>query len=210
MAEILPDGSHTEPQVVLERPYHLSYPFVFEWDGNVWMIPESGANRTVELYRAVDFPSAWSLDRVLLDDIAACDATLFSADSRWWMAVNIAPDPSAAYWDELHLFHAGTPLGPWTPHASNPVRSDTRSSRPAGHVVATSEGLLRPAQDCSRGYGYAIVLNRIDRLDDHRFVESEVGRLLPTWHPGLNGTHTINATGRLVAIDGKLRRPRFW
>jgi hypothetical protein len=210
VSELLDDGACSEPRVVLERPYHLSYPFVFEWDGAIWMIPESGANRTVELYRAIAFPFSWTLDRVLLNDVAACDATLFHTNGRWWMAVTIAPDPSHAYWDELHLYHAATPLGPWAPHAANPVRSDVRDARPAGSIVATAEGLLRPAQDCSHGYGYAIVLHRIDELDDRTFVEREVGTLLPGWHPGLKGTHTVNAAGRLVAIDGRVQRSRYW
>lgn len=210
VSEITADGAVSEPRSVLERPYHLSYPFVFAWQGTTWMIPESGANRTVELYRAERFPEAWVLDRILLDDVAACDATIFERDGRWWMFVTIAPDPSEAFWDELHLYSAQSPLGPWVAHVNNPVRSDVRDSRPAGRVVDTARGLLRPSQDCSRGYGYAIVLNRVDTIDDLNYTESEIGRLSPDWHDDLTGTHTINHCGCLVAIDGKVRRPRYW
>jgi hypothetical protein len=55
-----PNGTVYAPQRVLEEPHHLSYPFVFEQDGQIWMIPESGAARNVSLYRAVEFPHRWT------------------------------------------------------------------------------------------------------------------------------------------------------
>jgi len=46
------------PVTVLMREYHVSYPFVFSRGGDVYMIPESIENESVDLYRAVDFPSS--------------------------------------------------------------------------------------------------------------------------------------------------------
>jgi hypothetical protein len=74
-----------EPVPVLERDYHLSYPYTFEWNGDRFMIPESVANTTVDLYRAVRAPYEWKFERTLLNDVRLVDATVVEIDGRWWM-----------------------------------------------------------------------------------------------------------------------------
>ena len=206
--ELGPDGAWTTPVPVLERDYHLSYPFVFRWEGEWYLIPESGANRTVELYRAVEFPHRWVLDRVLLDGVHAVDATLTEIDGVWWMFVNVAV-PGASTWDELHLYHAPTPLGPWTPHHRSPVKSDVRNARPAGRIFRHGGAWYRPAQDCSVRYGYSIVINRIERLTLEEYREVPVSTIYPRWLPNTVGTHTINAAGGLTVVDAWMKRPKY-
>jgi hypothetical protein len=209
--EVHEDGTWSTPVPVLERPFHLSYPFVFEWRGNYFMCPESSANGSIDLYRARRFPYEWELEVTLLDAVRAVDPTLVQIEDRWWMFANIAQpdanDPSY-FDDELHLFHASSPLGPWTPHKRNPVKRDVRSARPAGRLFNAGGSLFRPSQDCSVRYGYAIALNRIERIDPEAYEESTVSRLLPTWSSGLLCTHTINSSGNLTVVDGKVRRRR--
>jgi hypothetical protein len=91
---------------------------------------------------------------------------------------------------------------PWTRHPASPVSRSVRSCRSAGHLFWKDGRLFRPTQDCSVRYGYAITVNEITRLTATEFEEHEVGRVLPTWAPGLLGTHTWNETGRLQVIDG--------
>ena len=62
-------GDPGPSRVVLERPYHLSYPVVFRHEGQIWMMPESSANRTLDIYRADPFPYRWTLDRVVLSGV---------------------------------------------------------------------------------------------------------------------------------------------
>src|SRR6202034_2016460 len=102
--ELRLDGSVADPPTpVLEAGYHLSYPFVFEHEGQVYLIPETSSQGRVELYRATDFPSSWTRERVLLDGLAACDATLLRDGGRLWLFVGVAM-PDATMLDELHLF----------------------------------------------------------------------------------------------------------
>lgn len=206
--EVGPDGHVTAPRPALERPYHLSYPFVFAWNGGLWMIPETLEQRRVELYRCVGFPDRWELDRVLLEGVNACDATLLEEDGRFWMFVCVGVEGSAVM-DELHLYHAETPLGPWHPVRDNPVRSDVRSARPAGRIFRWDGAWIRPAQDCSGRYGRAIRFQRIERLDLEGFAESEHGAIEPDWSRDVLGTHTWNACGDLAVIDVIKRRRRF-
>ena len=191
-------GRWGKPVKVLERDYHLSYPFLFRWENDWYLIPESAGNSTVELYRCVSFPAEWRLERVLLQGEKLYDVTLREIGGRWWMFASMAVG-GALEWDELHLFHADSPLGPWRPHRRNPVKSDVRSSRPAGSLFEWQGSLCRPAQDCSRRYGYAISVNRILRIDTEEYREVEVSRILPGWDDSVLGVHTLNM------IDGTFR-----
>jgi glycosyltransferase involved in cell wall biosynthesis len=198
----LKDGEPpTEPVTVLERPYHLSYPFIFEWEGSQYMIPETGYNNRVELYRSTSFPNEWKFEKVLLEANNPTDATLVEISGRWWMFVNIAEPGVTVNWDELHLFHAATPLGPWTPHRGNPVKSDVRSSRPAGRLFQKNGSLYRPAQDCSKRYGYGIAINEVKRLTLDDYFEEEVSRITPEWNESVIGAHTLNSVDDLTVID---------
>ncbi|MGO9567410.1 MAG: hypothetical protein ACLP5H_07720 [Desulfomonilaceae bacterium] len=194
------DGTWKQPVKVLERDYHLSYPFLFEWHEQLYMVPETKRNKTIELYRCVEFPLKWEFERVIIDNVQAVDATLHEVDGMWWLFCNIGGQDFSSN-DELHVFYAKTPLGPWTPHRLNPVKSDVRSARPAGRLFYQDGDLYRPSQDCSVRMGGAIVMNRITRLTPDDFREEGVARIDPTWRKGMIGTHTINAVGALTVLD---------
>jgi hypothetical protein len=209
MVEVTRDGGATPPVKVLERDYHLSYPFLVEQDGELYMIPESGRNRTVEVYRCVDFPLRWRLERVLLDGVRLVDATFHRGEDRWWMFANAAASGSRMFDDELHLFHAERLLGHWKPHPRNPVKSDARCARPAGQLIWRNGALLRPAQICVPRYGAGISMNRVLRLTPQHYAERQVERVLPAPESGLLGIHTVNRAGELTVVDAFTRRRRF-
>jgi len=194
-----------EPAPVLKRDYHLSYPFMFQWQDRYFMVPETAANRTVEVYRCESFPHEWKLETVLFEDVAARDATLFELDGRWWMFVAMADTDSS---DELYLYYSETPFGPWKPHQRNPVKSDVRNSRPAGRPFYWNGDLYRPAQDSSRNYGYGMRINKVARLTPSEFQEEEVSQVLPQWRKDLRGTHTLNICEDLTVIDCLIHRRR--
>ena len=200
--ELAPDGSPGPVTEVLRRPYHLSYPFVFEEAGQLYMIPETKANRTVELYRATKFPDEWELDTVMMDSIYAVDATIFKSDGKFWMFAAIS-NGRYSNSEELGIFYADDLHGPWKPHAGNPVVSDVRCARPAGALFRDCDGrLIRPAQDCSKAYGYAIVFQEVLELSESRYEERAIARLDPTWLKNNLGTHTYSRTDRFEVIDG--------
>jgi hypothetical protein len=194
-----------ESRPVLKRPYHLSYPFMFRWKDRHFMIPETGANRTVEVYGCEAFPEEWKLETVLFEDVAARDATLLDLDGLWWMFVAMA---DTGFSDELHIYYGATPFGPWKPHKRNPVKSDVRNSRPAGRPFQWNGDLYRPAQDSSHRYGYGMKINKLVRLTPTEFVEEEVAQVLPQWRKDLRGTHTLNMCEDLTVIDCLIHRRR--
>ena len=203
------DGTFERPVTVLERPYHLSYPFVFRWRGTWFMMPESSRASRIQVFSARQFPWEWTPEAVLFDSLHAVDSTLVSVEGRWWLFTNVSPHPAIRNYDELYAFYAPTPFGPWTPHRRNPVKSDARSARAAGSFFWKGKALYRPSQDCSGRYGSAMVINRVDQLTPDVFQETIVARVEPRWRSGLSGTHTLNSCSGLTVIDFRHRRAKY-
>ena len=204
------DGRWEQPVKVIEQPYHLSYPFMFRYEGELFMIPESGQNKTVDLYRCEEFPFRWKHHHVIMDDVRAVDTTLLFHEDRWWMFTTMIETEGASLWDELYLFWSDNPVrGPWTPHPRNPVLSDARRARPAGAVQSTDGKLYRPSQDCGRRYGYALNMNEILALNTRDYQERVVRRVEPPSGSPIKAIHTLNSAGGLTVMDGILRRRRF-
>lgn len=211
------NGHALQPELALDTPHHLSYPFVLQWRGEMFLIPESAragdspterAQLSIPVFRARDFPHDWVQEAAMLENLEVFDPTLAEIDGRWWLFCTRG-ELGASSWDELHLFHGPTPFGPWTAHRRNPVKSDVRSARPAGRLYRRGGEWYRPAQDCSVRYGYGMSINRITRLTPTEYEEVVVEHIAPDWTRGLIGTHTLNAAGRLTVVDGIRRRARW-
>lgn len=201
------DGPVGTPTTVLEHDVHLSYPFVLEHEGEVWMVPETSAAGTIELYRAEAFPHRWTREAVLVEGVEASDATLVQHDGRWWMLATVRQGGSFS--DTLTAWSAERLTGPWTPHPQGALLVDIASARPGGRVVQRDGRLLRPVQDNRTGYGASMLLTEITRLDDAGFEQRVLADLGPSpqW-PGRR-LHTLNRAGRLEVVDGSAMSPKF-
>jgi hypothetical protein len=186
---------------VIDGPVHLSYPYVIEWQGNIYCIPEQAQAHAIVLYRAIDFPRIWEPVGEVLSGVEAIDPTLFRYGPFWWLAFT---DASIDRHGRLMLWYSSGLLGPWMQHALNPVKIDPRSSRGAGRPFLYGDYLVRPAQDCSGEYGARIVFNRISKLTPEEFQEDVIGELKPDpngRYPA--GLHTICQDGYVAVVDGK-------
>jgi hypothetical protein len=173
------------------------------------MIPETGDRNVVELFRAVSFPFEWQPVKILIEANHPLDATVIEMDDAWWMFVNIQEEGVAVNWDELHLYYADNLLGPWKPHARNPIVSDVRSARPAGRLFRTNKALYRPSQNSSMRYGYGTTISRVTKLSTAEYNETRVLEILPEWDKNIIGIHTLNVCDDIVVIDCLAKRGPF-
>jgi hypothetical protein len=188
----------------LSEPWHLSYPFVFEVEGETFMLPEAHRSGRLTLYRAEAFPARWTPHAVIALDQVAIDATPVFHEGRWWLfytpATTRADKVSA-----LHAAYASSLAGPWTPHPGNPVRYDASSSRPGGTPLVVDGGLVLPMQDCRTTYGGAIRPLRIEVLSPTAFQATAGEVIAPSaaFAPFTAGLHTLSSAGALTLIDAK-------
>lgn len=189
---------------VIREPWHLSYPSVFEADGETWMAPEAFRSGTFTLYRAKRFPDVWEPAAKFDFDTPAIDPTFFQWEGRWWCAYS----PDGTQQDKqgkLHLAYADRLDGPWTTHPGNPVRIDLASSRPGGTPFLHDGRLYLPVQDCTRTYGGDLRLLAVNVLTPDRFEAEATPILKGPADAGryTGGRHTLAACGPLTLIDAK-------
>jgi hypothetical protein len=204
--------------VVLSEPFHTSFPYVFELNGEHYMLPEQGrppSEVRMRLYRASEFPLHWQVERELFNpDHSVDDAVLFQYDEELWV---IAGD---RHNDALNVYHSPTIDGEWVPHEGNPVVSDRpRAMRPAGRPIRADGEIFIPYQDCEKWYGHRVRLYKLNALTHTTYDDTEIENspiLEPSkgslgWNSG--GMHHIDAQKQdgkwIFAVDGNVEFGRF-
>lgn len=180
-------------QIVIAEPFHLSYPYVFEWMGSHYMVPESCKDGAIRLYEATTFPTTWSFVGYLLTGQPFVDSSVFRHAGRWWLFTSTAPTRH----DTLRLYGSDTLLGPWAEHPCSPIiEGDARIARPGGRVLVLDDKVYRYTQDCGAAYGLQLRAFEVTDLSPSTYREREAGEgpvLAPSgsgWNA--NGMHHID------------------
>ncbi len=209
--EIDAKGNYSKPLTVLEADCHLSYPYIFEDKGSLYMIPETKGNRSIELYKCEKFPSKWKFEKALMKNLTAVDSSVLFHDGKYWLFTNIVRNKGASSHDELFLFYADDlENGTWVAHPENPIVSDVKKARMAGKPFLQNNQLYRPSQNCSHHYGYGLKINKIEVLTTEKYKEITVDSIQPDWDTTIIGTHTLNNCNNMTIIDALQRRRRFF
>jgi len=209
LMQINENGEFSKPKKILEKSYHLSYPFIFNYKNDFFMIPETISNHSIEIYKAVEFPNKWEFEKEIMTDIDAVDATMFEHAGKWWLFTNLRENKNASSHDELFLFYSNDPLSDnWIPHPQNPIISDVRRARPAGKLFHFKDKIYRPAQDCSKYYGYGLTFNQITKINENEYEEKVIDYVHPEWDKNIQGTHTFCHEKRLTMVDASIKRRR--
>ena len=204
------DGlSWSYERIVLAESFHLSYPHVFEWAGDFYMVPEGAEGGGVTLYRAVDFPYRWQSIAQILRGDGIWDPTIFRYEGTWWI---FAATRSKDGPPDLRLYFSSDLIGPWYEHPASPIVSQRYDiARPAGRVIMANGKPLRFAQGLKPAYGTNVCALRVDDLSLTRYAETQVEPcpLLQSGREAWNesGMHHLDAhqlsDGSLLAcVDG--------
>lgn len=188
----------------LQADCHLSFPFLFEWQGQLYMCPETSGSRQIRVYRCDDFPLSWTLAAVLMDEVSAADTMLLERGGRWWMLTNIDPSGGLDHCSELHVFWADSPLSStWTPHPGNPVIADASCARNGGMIAQQDGTVYRVSQIQHYAvYGGGWRLNLLRELTPMTYDETEVARYEPRSRQGADlGAHHLSSNGRWTVSD---------
>ena len=197
------NGNYSLPEKILENKYHMSYPFVFEFEGNYYMIPETSENKSIDLYKCKKFPDQWEFEKSIIKNINAVDSTLLRKDGKWWLFTSIPFMGSSAN-DSLSIFYSDDLYSDkWTPLSKNPIVSDVRKSRSAGKIFELNGEYYRPAQDCAGGYGKGIIFNKIITLNESEYFEEEVKSIYSKFDNTIEGIHTFAQCEKLRILDFK-------
>jgi hypothetical protein len=188
--------------VAISEPFHLSFPFIFEYRGETYMCPESSEARDIRIYKCLEFPLRWSLCKIVMKNISAADTMFLEKDEKWWMFTNIDPIEAGDHTAELAIFYADMPLGEsWVPHRLNPVIVDSARARNAG-LLTDGKSHFRVAQQQGFGvYGKCTTINEIVKLTETQYEEKVTSVITPEFVKGAVGTHHLHSNGRTTVFD---------
>ncbi|MFB6105946.1 MAG: hypothetical protein ABEJ70_03140 [Halobacteriaceae archaeon] len=178
------DGVHwTYDRVVLQTGEHLSFPYVFRWRGEHYMVPDRWSKdrdrpSPVTLYRAESFPHEWvPVADVVRPESPIHDAVPFRWEERWWALVGDGRNLQAFYADRLTD-------DDWTPHAGNPVVEDRPTAgRPGGRPIVREDYVLAFFQEGIRSYGDQIRAYEVTALSPDTYEDRET-----SWSPAVSPT----------------------
>lgn len=186
----------------IEEPFHLSFPFLFEYAGALFMCPESSAHRDIRIYRCVDFPLRWQLEKVVNTDVDAVDTMFVKHQDRWWMLTNMDPAQTGEVCSELYVFSADSPFADaWVPHAGNPVIFDAAYARNGGLLTDGGKIFRVSQRQGFDRYGQGAQINQIVTMTDTEYVERCIEKIDPTFEAGLLGTHHMHGCNNMTVFD---------
>ena len=187
-------------QITHEPECHFSYPWVFEEDGAVYMMPETGCDHNIRLYRATnDELTEWVADAIILErdkeaqrgikyDFA--DSCIYKKDSVYYLFTSYYKNEE--YF--LELYTSNSLKGPYTLHPASPICTGNKFGRCAGSLIEADGKLYRPTQDCVTTYGGQTHIMEIDELTTTTYREHIVSENIMPQDEAFyrDGGHQIN------------------
>jgi hypothetical protein len=189
--------------VVLDEPFHLSYPYVFRSDDDIFMIPETKQAASVRLYRAIDFPSKWQLERTLIQDKKYVDSSIVYWQGYFYLF--------SSRKRKLHLYYSATLDGDWQLHPKSPLKR-WNYARCGGRILDHEGRLIRFAQEQAKGYAMGVRRYEITELSTTKYKETPLDKGLYLEPHGSSwaqrGMHHVDmlrlADGNYLSVfDGK-------
>ena len=187
---------------VLEEDFHLSFPFIFEYENEIFMCPETHEKQEIRLYKCTDFPTKWEFHKTLMKGVSAADTMIFKRDNIWWLFTNIDKSCVGDHGCQLHIYSADNPLSDeWVAHDNNPVIFDPLFARNGGMIVSQNEVYRVFQRQGFDMYGEACGIARITSLSDTEYIEEIHSVIEPQFFKNIKGTHTYNFESDLVVFD---------
>lgn len=194
---------------VLDLGYHLSYPYIFEENGDIFLMPETSANKRLEIYRAVEFPTKWELFTTAFEGELVADASFYTDEQNSkWLFINKQAAETAPLNSELFIYKVDSiKLNKLQSHAQNPVIIDARVARNGGELFTYKNKLYRPSQRNIDGiYGRALNINEIEKLTLEEYIEKTVSIHKPNFDKGLMAMHHLHQFKNRFVFDAAFKR----
>lgn len=195
-------------QDVLNLDYHLSYPFIYKDNDELYLIPETSQNQRLEVYKCKNFPNDWELYSTAFENEIIVDSTLLTYNKEKWLFVNKESFENGPVCNELHIYKIDSlKMDELIPHKQNPVLIDSRSARSAGSFFTYENNLYRPSQSNTEGvYGRALNINIIEKLSIEEYSEKIVKTIKPNFNKNLSSMHHLHQIDELFVFDAAFKK----
>ena len=203
--EVNSDGTNCCVGIALEEDCHLSFPYIFRFNGEIYMCPESSARRDIRIYRCLELPLKWEMVKIAMENVSAVDSMIFEKENKWWLFTTIQSTARGGA-GELHIYFAENPLADWHPVRGNPVINDALGGRNGG-LLRDCDAVYRVAQVPGfKQYGQSFAINKIEVLSEYEYKESMFQIVEAKFLKYIIGTHHMHHDEDFVVFDFKQRR----
>lgn len=188
---------------VLDLPYHLSYPFIFEEDGEIYLMPETAKNKRLEIYKCKNFPSQWELYSTAFEGEMVADATFYTDKLKEkWLFVN-KKVATTTMESELYIYKVDSlKFNKIESHRMNPVLIDSKRARNGGAIFEYDGELLRPSQGNIDGiYGKTLNIGVINKLTMDEYIEDSKLILDSSFQKGFKAVHHLHQFNNMFVFD---------
>ena len=187
----------------LEESFHLSFPFIFEFNNEFYMVPESSKNKDIRLYKCLNFPLKWELQEILIEDIDAADTMIFQKNNKWWMMTNEDPLKLANHNYQMNIYYSDNLLnGEWIAHKNNPIIMDATKARNAG-LLLDEDNVFRVSQAFGfyKKYGENFSINKIELIDVNSYSEKTFSSHTKFFGKNILGSHHLHSNNIFSVFD---------
>ena len=187
---------------VLKEDFHISFPFLFEYQNQIFMCPETSAINEIRLYKCDEFPFKWTFYKTIMKNVSAADTVIFYCNEKWWLLTNIDESHIQDHSCQLHVFYNSNPLTEdWKAHELNPVIFDSNSARNGGLIIQGKDIYRIFQKQGFDLYGEGLGIAKIDILNTNKYNEIIVSNVKARFFEKIIGTHTFNFNSGLLVID---------
>lgn len=197
------DNNYKFMGIALEEDFHLSFPFVFEWEREIFMIPETSKAKEIRLYKCDIFPMKWKLDKILMKNVDAADTMVVYIKDKWFMFTNICSAGIGDHGSELHIFFSeNLKSNNWhSIKSGNPVIFDSLKARNGGMILRNNDVYRINQVQKKNNYGASFEINKVNYLSAEKFSETRISTTNPNFKKDIVGTHHFSANDKVAVVD---------
>jgi hypothetical protein len=186
---------------IIKEKFHLSFPFIFKYNKNYFMIPEARESRSIRLYKCSKFPNKWKFFKKIMSHIDYVDPIIFKWKNSWILTFSKAKNEFL--YNKLCVYTSKNPLSTnWKPLSSNPVIVSDIFGRNAGLIQESNKKIYRIGQAYLPGnYGAFISVNKILNISEKKYQEKKIKKILPPNKKYMSGIHTLNYVKNFTVFD---------
>jgi len=167
---------------VIKEKFHLSFPFIFEFENQIYMCPETHEQKEIRLYHCLDFPKKWEYKMTLIKNILAVDTLIFAKNDIWWMLTNTSKTDTKDFC-ELSIFYSkkGPLTDKWIAHKSNPIYVDPCLARNGGILFKKNKIYRVNQKNGFNFYGKEFDINEILTINVDTYNEKLISNVKPNF-----------------------------
>jgi len=201
--EILDKKNYDVLGAIIEEDFHMSFPYIFEYQKELYMIPETLEAKSVRLYKCTEFPMKWTYQKNILNNLSTADSMLFKFGEKWWLLTNTAKNATSDHCSKVMAYHSDSPLSDeWTAHPANPLVFDSEIARNGGILNVKSNAPIRVRQRQGfDAYGTAMTLAVINELTESSYNEEQIAEITPDFFAGIRACHHIHSNDEYTVYD---------